>query len=72
MKEIGSLEEVCPHCGFKQDEKQKPPFLPLGSLVGSRYTIGTVKEYNGEGATYIAWDQNSNTSVSVGSFFPLP
>ena len=71
MKEIGSLEEVCPHCGFKQDEKQKPPFLPLGSLVGSRYTIGTVKEYNGEGATYIAWDQNSNTSVSVREFLPL-
>ncbi len=71
MKEIGSLQEVCPHCGFKLGESQKSPFLPLASTVGGRYTVGTVKEYNGEGATYIAWDHNSNTSVSIREFLPL-
>ncbi|MBR5618915.1 MAG: hypothetical protein IKW76_04210, partial [Clostridia bacterium] len=70
MREIGR-EKQCPHCGFAADSVQVSPYLPIRSVVGGRYLIGKLLEYNGEGATYIAHDAQTGRTVCVREFFPL-
>lgn len=69
MKEIGKLKR-CPHCGFHADSPQTAPYLPLRSVVGNRYLIGRLVDFNGEGATYHGWDLANRTPVSVREFLP--
>ena len=70
MREIGH-EKQCPHCGFAADSIQVAPYLPIRTVVGERYIIGKMLEYNGEGATYIAFDTITQKRVCVREFFPL-
>ncbi len=70
MREIGH-EKKCPHCGFAADSVQVSPYLPIRTVVGGRYVIGKLLEYNGEGATYIAFDTQTAHTVCVREFFPL-
>lgn len=69
MKDIGDAKQ-CPYCGFHKDSPQLAPYLPMRTMVGGRYCIGKLIEYNGDGATYIAWDTERNTVVSVREFLP--
>jgi len=69
MKEIGN-EKQCPYCGFQVDSLQISPYLPIRTVVGNRYIVGKLTEYNGEGAAYIAWDIKEKKTVSVREFFP--
>lgn len=70
MKEIGQHEKQCPYCGFSADSAQLSPYLPIRTVLGNRFVIGKMLEYNGEGATYIAWDSAENKSVCIREFFP--
>ena len=70
MREIGR-EKQCPHCGFQVDSVQVSPYLPIRTVVGGRYVIGKLLEYNGEGASYIAFDTVAQCAVCVREFFPL-
>lgn len=70
MREIGH-EKQCPHCGFQSDAAQVAPYLPIRTVVGERYVIGKLLEYNGEGATYIAYDTASGNAVCLREFYPL-
>ena len=70
MREIGR-EKQCPHCGFQADSVQVSPYLPIRTVVGGRYIICKLLEYNGEGATYIAFDTTTARTVCVREFFPL-
>lgn len=69
MKEIGKLKQ-CPHCGFLADTPQLAPYLPVRAVVGNRYLVGKVLEYNGEGATYTGWDLMNKVPVSIREFLP--
>lgn len=69
MKDIGD-EKQCPYCGFHKDSPQLAPYLPLRTVVGGRYLIGKLLDYNGDGATYIGWDMQRNACVSVREFLP--
>lgn len=70
MKEI-SEGEKCPYCGFLNGTPQAEPFLPLYSVVSNRYVIGKVLTSGGDGVTYIAWDNERNTAVTVREFLPI-
>lgn len=69
MKEIGDAE-VCPHCGFSADGPQIAPYLPFHTLVGGRYVIGKMLSAGGDGVTYIAWDAERKTRVTVREYLP--
>lgn len=60
---------ICPHCGY-QERPQQPPLLPLRTVLQERYVVGTVLAENGEGASYIGWDQVLNSSVVIREFMP--
>lgn len=69
MREIGD-EKQCLYCGYRADSPQIPPFLPIRSVIANRYLIGKKLDSNGDGASYIAWDLSSKSSVVVREFFP--
>lgn len=69
MKEIGEVQQ-CPHCGFHVDTMQMAPYLAVRTVIANRYLIGKLLEYNGDGATYIAWDINDKKPVTIREFLP--
>lgn len=70
MKEIGAEATNCPNCGYVVGTPQISPYLPVRTVVGNRYLIGKLLEYNGDGATYIAWDIAEQRAVKVREFLP--
>lgn len=69
MKDIGTQKQ-CPHCGFAVDSPQTAPYLPIRTVIGNRYLVGRLLDYNGDGATYMGWDMARKTAVTVREFFP--
>lgn len=69
MKEIGELDQ-CPYCGFHVGTMQISPYLAVRTVISNRYLIGKLLEFNGDGATYIAWDINEKKPVTIREFFP--
>ena len=69
MKDIGN-EKQCPHCGFHADSQQIAPYLPIRTVLGNRYLVGKLLEYNGDGATYMGLDLTSRESVNIREYFP--
>ena len=69
MKKLNG-EEICPFCGFNQNEKQSSPYLEIGAVLEKRYSIGKVIDNNSEGIGYIAYDNVSNVPVYIKEFFP--
>ncbi len=70
LKEIGTLKE-CPHCGFHTDSQQIAPYLPIRTVLGNRYLVGKLLDYNGDGATYIGLDLSTRAPVQIREFFPI-
>ena len=69
MKEIGDARQ-CPHCGFSVDTPQIAPYLPLRTQIGGRYVVGKMLSAAGDGATYIGWDRERKTAVTIREFLP--
>ncbi|MCR4615600.1 MAG: PASTA domain-containing protein [Clostridiales bacterium] len=69
MRDIGAQKQ-CPHCGFDADTLQIAPYLPIRTVIGNRYLVGKLLDYNGEGATYIGWDLTRKVPVNIRELFP--
>ena len=61
---------VCPHCGYAEDTAQDPPFLPVKTVLESRYVVGRVILSNGEGSSYIGYDGETKSSIIIREFLP--
>lgn len=70
MKEIGTLKE-CPHCGFNTESQQIAPYLPIRTVLGNRYLVGKLLEYNGDGATYMGLDLSTRAPINIREFYPI-
>ncbi len=62
--------EICPKCGFGENDLQPMANLPLRYRLDGRYLIGRSLEANSESVTYLAWDTEENIPVRVHEFFP--
>lgn len=63
--------KVCPHCGLGNWKYQAADkSLKLGTMLKSRYKIGTVIGDGGFGITYRAVDMNTGKGVAVKEFYP--
>ena len=70
MREIIDSAIQCPHCGFHSDSPQLAPYLQMRTIVANRYLVGKLLEYNGDGATYMAWDIERKAPVTIREFLP--
>lgn len=64
-------EEICPVCGYDSGSSNPPEYLPVRFVINDRYLIGKVVSQNGEGISYVGWDNMKNVAVSVKEYFPL-
>lgn len=64
-------EKICPICGFDSSEGNPMGCLPLKETVGERYMVGKAVNTDGEGITYIGWDNITDTIVTIKEYFPL-
>ena len=61
----------CPKCGKKKNYQQKDrQDLPPGTLLHQRYVVGRKLGGGGFGATYIAYDTQTEQVCAVKEFFP--
>ena len=69
MKEHGGAD-VCPHCGYREDGLQTAPYLPVKTWLMDRYLVGKMTTCDGEGVTYIGWDNVLQSAVLIREFLP--
>lgn len=71
MQEKPNNEETCPHCrhinGVQADEHY---YLPEGTLLQNRYTVGRVLGHGGFGITYIGFDQKLEMVIAIKEYLP--
>ena len=64
-------EKICSICGHDSSKDNASHLLSAGSWLNSnRYLIGKAIEENGDGVTYIGWDNDTNAVVNIREYFP--
>ena len=70
MEDIGDSQDMCPYCGYTVGEEQQKPFLPFNTTLQDRYIVGKGLEMDGEGLSYIGYDETKNSKIYIREFFP--
>ena len=63
-------EAICSICGYDSKEFNDSEFLATSTWLKDRYLVGRAFENNGEGVTYIGWDNRNDTIVNIREYFP--
>lgn len=69
MRDRGDAQ-VCPHCGYDESTPHDTSYLPPRTMIGNRYLVGRVLQYNGEGVLYIGYDTMNQRRVDIREYFP--
>jgi serine/threonine-protein kinase len=64
-------EQVCSICGYDSAIQNHSQCLPTRSVINNRYIIGKALSVNGEGITYIGWDNAVDSVVKIKEYFPI-
>ena len=70
MNPLPDGESKCPHCGYQEGMPHSLTYLEPGTVLKDRYLVGKVISKNGEGATYISYDQTEDKKVLIREFMP--
>lgn len=71
MSPLESYEGSCPYCGYDSSAPTLPAYLTPGvTLNNKRYLVGRLLHYNGEGATYLAYDAVMNQRIFLKEYMP--
>lgn len=63
-------DSVCRICGYSDNTPHLPSYLPPQTVLNERYIVGKLISYNGEGATYIAFDTVTEQKVTITEYMP--
>lgn len=63
-------EKVCPICGYDSTVPNPENALPVKFVINNRYLVGKNIASDGEGITYIGWDNGSDAIVKIKEYFP--
>ncbi|MBQ6816602.1 MAG: PASTA domain-containing protein [Clostridia bacterium] len=64
-------EKICSICGYDSKQQNADDQLPIRYWLKDRYLVGRVCDSNGEGITYIGWDNISDQIVNIREYFPI-
>ncbi len=70
MERIEFSGGVCPHCGYSNQSPSDPSFIIPGTQLNQRYIVGVALTANGEGITYLAYDQSIGCKVLLREYMP--
>jgi len=71
MEEYDGIGTVCPNCGYTENSPYNNMYLAPGTVLHNRYLVGVLLSFNGEGATYIAYDTAIECKVLLREYMPL-
>ena len=60
----------CPNCGYYDQSPSDPSFIIPGTQLHNRFIVGVVLAMNGEGITYLAYDQSIGCKVLLREYMP--
>ena len=61
---------VCRSCGFNNDSVRDMIYLPLKAVLQNRYVVGNVISYESDAITYVGYDTERRTAVTIREFLP--
>lgn len=61
---------VCPNCGFDNDSVTEMLFLPRKTVLASRYIVGNIISQESDAVTYIGFDAERRSAVTIREFLP--
>ncbi len=64
-------ERVCSICGYDSSLQNHSQALPTRFVIDNRYVVGKTLSVNGEGITYIGWDNATDSIVKIREYFPV-
>lgn len=70
MELLENNEDICSKCGYETDAQQSLPFMPKETMLANRYIVGKGLEIDGEGLSYIGYDESKKTKVYIREFYP--
>lgn len=70
MNLMDDTNAVCPHCGYDGSKKNPKGTLPLGTLIADRYLVGRYLRIDGEGATYLGFDNKEKIAILIKEYLP--
>lgn len=70
MERTEFTDGVCPRCGYYENSPSDPSFIIPGTQLHNRYIVGVVLSVNGEGITYLAYDQSTDCKVKLREYMP--
>lgn len=63
-------EKICSICGYNKSEKNPSDALPTSFWINDRYLVGKYISSNGEGISYIGWDNAEESIINIREYFP--
>ncbi len=63
-------ESICSICGYNSKDNNDKEYLSVRTWIKERYLVGNATENNGEGVTYIGWDNENDSVVNIREYFP--
>ncbi len=63
-------EKICPICGYDSSEGNPENCLPARFIINDRYLVGKAISFDGEGITYIGWDNGNDSIINIKEYFP--
>lgn len=71
MKEYDETLKWCPKCGWiRKNKKDSGMELEAGSILNSRYIVGTMRGESSNDFLYIGWDALFSRNVLIQEYFP--
>lgn len=61
---------VCPNCGFDNDSVTEMLFLPRKTVLASRYIVGNIISQESDAVTYIGFDTERRSAITIREFLP--
>ena len=63
-------EKICPICGYDSAEGNPADCMSIKFIINGRYLVGKMLNRDGEGITYIGWDNSTDSIVNITEYFP--
>ena len=70
MEPLDENSDTCPNCGYHKGAPHLPSYLEPGVMLNDRYMVGKLLSYNGESASYIAFDTITESKVIIKEYMP--
>ena len=71
LSELHERAAACPHCGGVFAGRNPAGSLPVGTVLGGRYTVGEIERIDGEGILYRGAENVGRFRVTIKEYMPV-